>query len=79
MPSIPQAQSRLGKAPNLDMHDKLVKRGQVVCWGGYRAQVQRVRMGRCLVKFVGPRGGLPTSADLASKWLSCSSVYVVPA
>jgi len=72
MASTPQAQVRLWKAPNLDMHDKLIKRGLHVVWGGWRGQVQRVRTGRCLVCF-----WHPDKRDV--RWLPCSSVYVVPA
>lgn len=68
MASTPQAQSRLGKAPNLDMHDKLVKRGLTVSWYALRGQVLRVRTGRCLVRL---------SDEAAGRWLPCSSVYVV--
>lgn len=41
------------RAPNLDASDKLVKRGVLVSWLGYRARVERVRTGRCLLIFVG--------------------------
>ena len=64
------------RAPNLDSWDKLVKRGQTVVWFGYRAKVQRVRTGRCLVKFIHV-GRMPTWADVATRWLPCSSVTVV--
>ncbi len=75
MSSVPQAKSRLSKAPNLDMHDKLVKRGRLVCWYGFRAPVLRVRQGRCLIKlYDSDEMGLPVT-----RWLPCSSVYVVPA
>lgn len=63
-------------ASNLDLNDKLVKRGLTVSWHGYRATVQRVRTGRCLVKFQGP-SRMPTFADVATRWLPCSSVQVV--
>ncbi len=75
MSSIPQAKSRLSKAPNLDMHDKLVKRGLIVCWYGYRGSVKRVRTGRCLVEFLTSGSGVPR---VHMHWLPCSSVYVVP-
>lgn len=68
-----------GGAPsraNLDCADKLVKRGQTVVWGGWRCRVQRVRTGRCLVSFVGPRGGAPTH-PWPDRWLPCASVQVV--
>ncbi|WP_208933682.1 hypothetical protein [Paracidovorax avenae] len=78
MSSIPQAKSRLVKAPNLDMHDKLVKRGLVVCWYGYRGAVKRVRTGRCLVEFVTRDPRSDASRDVDKRWLPCSSVYVVP-
>lgn len=57
-------------AANLDMHDKLVRRGLTVCWYGFRGPVLRVRMGRCLVRLPG---------DTYGKWLSCTSVQVVAA
>lgn len=57
----------MSRAPNLDLNDKLVKRGLCVSWGGLRASVLRVRTGRCLVEFPGDR----------PKWLSCRSVQVV--
>jgi len=57
----------MATAPNLDLNDKLVKRGLRISWGGLRANVLRVRAGRCLVEFPGDR---PT-------WLSCRSVQVV--
>lgn len=64
--------------PNLDANDRLVKRGAVVVWYGWRADVLKVRTGRCLVQFkhlwpsacVGGRPELP-------KWLLCTSVQVV--
>ena len=59
----------MAAASNLDLNDKLVKRGVVVSWHGFQADVLRVRTGRCLVAF---RGLAP-----ASKWLLCASVQVV--
>ncbi len=64
------------KGPNLDLNDKLVKRGLLVSWHGYRASVQRVRTGRCLVSFTGLYVALHGPA---SKWLPCVSVQVVKA
>ncbi len=65
---------------NLDLNDKLVKRGLTVSWHGYRATVQRVRTGRCLVKFTTVRsshvGVIPAGAT-DQQWLPCSSVQVV--
>ena len=66
------------RLPNLDLNDKLVKRGLVVSWSGWRADVLRVRQGRCLVHFrhlwpsacVGGEPALP-------KWVACSAVQVV--
>lgn len=62
------------RAPNLDLNDKLVKRGLLVSHHGYRAKVERVRTGRCLVAFVGLYAALhgPTS-----QWLPCASVQVI--
>ncbi|WP_208935672.1 hypothetical protein [Paracidovorax avenae] len=59
------------------MHDKLVKRGQVVCWHGWRYVVLRVRTGRCLCRKVRLFGR--ESRDTDQQWFPCSSVYVVPA
>lgn len=55
-------------ASNLDLNDKLVKRGVIVSWYGYRGEVCRVRSGRCLVLFNG---------HLYFNWLPCKSVQVV--
>lgn len=55
-------------AANLDLNDKLVRRGLLVSWHGYRGTVQRVRTGRCLVFIHGDRAG---------RWLDCSTVQVV--
>lgn len=67
---------------NLDFNDKLVKRGLLVSWHGARAEVQRVRTGRCLVLFVEPVR-LPVLGVYrtygAPQWLPCASVQVVPA
>lgn len=70
------------RAPNLDANDKLVKRGLLVSWGGYRGTVQRVRTGRCLVRFSShgsyvypPTASGPLVVD--GKWLPCASVQVV--
>ncbi len=70
------------RAPNLDANDKLVKRGLLVSHHGYRAKVLRVRVGRCLVEFVGCwyRGHYSTELSVdqrAPKWLPCASVQVV--
>lgn len=62
------------RLPNLDLNDKLVKRGLLVSWYGYRAAVQRVRAGRCLVSFSGLYVALHGPS---SKWLECRSVQVV--
>lgn len=65
---------------NLDLNDKLVKRGLLVSWHGYRATVQCVRTGRCLVKFQRVRpthiGVVPAGAS-DQQWLPCASVQVV--
>ncbi len=55
-------------AANLDLNDKLIKRGVLVSWHGYRGQVLRVRTGRCLVRIPG---------NALGKWLDCSTVQVV--
>ena len=64
---------------NLDLNDKLVKRGVVVSWHGFQADVLCVRTGRCLVRFRGFR--LPASPKagrtLTTGWLQCASVQVV--
>ena len=64
--------------PNLDASDKLVKRGVPVSWLGYRARVERVRTGRCLLVFVGlyDRGQSATGARV-QRWVACRSVSVV--
>ena len=68
------------RAPNLDANDKLVKRGLLVSWCGYRGTVQRVRTGRCLVQFSRVRpthvGVIPSGA-FDQQWIACSSVQVV--
>lgn len=72
------------RAPNLDANDKLVKRGLLVSWGGYRGTVQRVRTGRALVSFKSSQSRLSTpglidvrcSCD-SVRWLPCASVQVV--
>lgn len=53
---------------NLDLNDKLVKRGLSVSWHGLPARVGRVRMGRCLLVF--SDGGHDV-------WCPCSAVQVV--
>lgn len=72
--------ARMNRAPNLDANDKLVKRGLLVSWHGARAQVQRVRVGRCLVLFVEPVR-FPVSGIYRTygtpQWLPCASVQVV--
>lgn len=68
----------MANPPNLDLNDKLVKRGLVVSWGGYRADVQRVRMGRCLVRFRSwSRHVSPPPGESLVRWLPCASVQVV--
>lgn len=62
------------RAPNLDLNDKLVKRGLVVSWHGYRADVVRVRTGRCLCQW---RSGSTDAFRHTATWLSCRSVQVV--
>lgn len=61
----------MAAASNLDLNDKLVKRGVVVSWHGFQAGVLRVRTGRCLVLFRG------FTSPASRKWLSCNSVQVV--
>lgn len=72
------------RAPNLDIADKLVKRGQTVVWWGYRGTVQRVRTGRALVGFKSFQSRVPTPGAIdvsgggdSVKWLPCASVRVV--
>ena len=72
------------RAPNLDANDKLVKRGLLVSWCGYRGIVQRVRTGRALVGFKSSQNRLPTPGVVDArgdgdsvKWLACTSVQVV--
>lgn len=66
------------RSPNLDSWDKLVKRGLLVSWCGYRGEVQRVRTGRCLVRFLSYScGPAPRWSDDPPQWLSCRSVTVV--
>lgn len=72
MPSVQAAD--MARVSNLDLNDKLVKRGLLVSWHGYRATVSRVRSGRCLVSFAGLYVALHGPA---SQWLPCSSVQVV--
>lgn len=70
----------MANPPNLDLNDKLVKRGLVVSWHGYRATVQRVRTGRVLVQFHRMRpthvGVIPAGAS-DQQWFPCRSVQVV--
>lgn len=60
---------------NLDLTGKLVKRGLLVSWHGYRADVVRVRFGRCLCRW---RSGFGDPFRNAATWVPCSSVQVVP-
>jgi hypothetical protein len=64
----------MATAPNLDLNDKLVKRGLLISWHGYRADVVRVRSGRCLCQW---RAGSTDAFRHAATWLSCRSVQVV--
>lgn len=61
-------------AANLDLTDKLVKRGLLVSWHGYRGRVLRVRTGRCLVSWVATS---PAHGAGEQGWLECSWVQVV--
>lgn len=64
---------------NLDLNDKLIKRGVTVSWHGYRARVLSVRTGRCLCLFA-PPGFIAAQFPQMSgtpKWLDCSTVQVV--
>ena len=65
------------RAPNLDANDKLVKRGLLVSWFGYRGTVQRVRTGRCLLVFVGLHDRDIAPGSHKQKWVHCRSVCVV--
>lgn len=67
-PTVIGGLADMATAPNLDLNDKLVKRGLLVSWGGLRLTVQRVRNGRCLVYH--PRHTAP-------QWLRCRAVQVV--
>lgn len=72
----------MANPPNLDLRDKLVKRGLLVSWNGYRARVERVRTGRCLLVFVGLYDRGQYARDIApgsreQKWVHCRSVCVV--
>lgn len=60
---------------NLDLNDKLVRRGLLVSWHGWRATVQRVRMGRCLLSFAVDQGD--ATAKVSPSWVPCSAVQVV--
>lgn len=60
---------------NLDLNDKLIKRGVLVSWHGWRGTVQRVRTGRCLVKFNAQQSD--ATLKVAPTWLDCSVVQVV--
>lgn len=60
---------------NLDLNDKLIKRGKTVSWHGWRGIVQRVRTGRCLVKF--HQSQPDATLVLKPTWLDCSTVQVV--
>lgn len=57
---------------NLDCADKLVKRGRTVVYGGLRGSVQRVRTGRCLVRWASFR-----ESGRSQEWLACAAVQVV--
>jgi len=63
------------KLSNLDLNGRLVKRGLVVSWHGWRANVIRVRAGRCVVEF----HTRPTASPYKTKLLACESVQVVKA
>lgn len=60
---------------NLDLNDKLIKRGVLVSWHGWRGTVQRVRTGRCLVAFNVKQPDAMVKVPPA--WLDCSAVQVV--
>jgi hypothetical protein len=62
-------------AANLDLNDKLVRRGLLVSWHGWRATVQRVRMGRCLLSFAVDQAD--ATVKVPPSWVPCSAVQVV--
>lgn len=66
------------RASNLDLNDKLVKRGLSIYWCGFRGKVQRVRAGRCLVVFFAHGTFVyPVGSSVSGKWLACASVQVI--
>ncbi len=58
---------------NLDLNDKLVKRGRVVSFHGMRGVVAAVRRGWCVVDYLGMNGR--KTGDWGSH--KCESVQVV--
>lgn len=61
---------------NLDMNDKLVRRGLTVSFHGFRGRVLRVRTGKCLVSFAAVCKS-PPAHGWPDQWLICGSVQVV--
>jgi hypothetical protein len=58
---------RASKKSNLDLNGRLVKKGAVVSWHGYRFHVFKVRMGTCY----------PVFSPTERRFFDCESVQVV--
>lgn len=66
VPSIIRTAPRLKKS-NLDLNGRLVKKGLLVSWHGYRFHVSKVRMGTCY----------PVFSPVERRFFDCESVQVV--
>lgn len=61
---------------NLDRNGKLVKRGRIATWGGFRYRVDKVRMGTAYITQL-DAFGKPKQSGL--NWLECERLTVVSA
>ncbi len=59
---------------NLDLNGKLIKKGLLVSWHGYRGTVLKVSRGRCLIERKMPHISQNTTMR---EWHPCDSVQVV--
>lgn len=65
---------------NLDLRGKLVKRGHIVSWHGFRYRVTKVRLGSLWGRLQAVGGGdvaIPLGSYLPDQVLPCESVQVV--
>lgn len=70
-PAVPSPGVRILKKSNLDLNGRLVKRGCVVSWHGFRGPVARVRGG-----YLYPVAGSSLFVNVGA-WVACESVQVV--